>query len=120
MRPRQFRDKVDRLEFEFRADLMRALRAASEDAGSWFFRSEEHNQIRELSGSTDALTNELLERANEIIALRAKLNEWPEKSLAARFVIYCERFNDVKDQHQPGVRKHANALIQEIEAMSFG
>ena len=51
----------------------------------------------------------------EIIELRAQLGEWPEESLAAKFVVYCERFNNLDDPHRLGVQKHAQALLSEVE-----
>ena len=106
--------RLDALEEAFQRDLMLALRDASQNSGSQLFRSEEHNPHPELDGRTDAVTNRLLEQARTILQLRAKLAERPKQSLAAKFVGYCESYNDLSNPHRNGVRKHAEALLSEI------
>ena len=115
MRTAKQQAKLDVMEEEFRAKLIAALTAAAQDTYSQLFRSEIHNPYPELRGHTDPTTNRLLEQAQEIIGLRAQLGEWPEESLAAKFVAYCERFNNLDDPHRLGVQKHAQALLNEVE-----
>jgi hypothetical protein len=106
--------KLDEVEKLFHIELLRGLSEASQNAASQFFRSEQHNSCEVMKGRTDSLTNDLLEQAKEIMHLRKKLGEWPEKSVAAKFINYCERFNDVSNPHRFGVQKHAQALMDEI------
>jgi hypothetical protein len=84
--------QLDELEKQFRVELLRGLSEASQNAASQFFRSEEHNSFEVLKGRTDPLTNDLLEQARAIVQLRKKLGEWPEKSVAAKFIDYCEKY----------------------------
>lgn len=107
--------KLDRLEQEFQAKLTSAAAAAAEDSASQFFLSAEFNLWPQLEGRTDRTTDRLVAAAREILRLRTILHE-DECCLAATFLSYCERFVDTSTPNRNGVRKHAAALLQEVQS----
>ena len=111
-RDQQFRSLAV-LESRFSSLVHDATVAAADDASSQFFLSEKYNPWPELRGRTDAVTDQLISDAEEILKLRRVLRADPN-CLASRFDDYCRRFVDLSDHHRPGVRKHARAMLGEI------
>ena len=106
--------KLERLESEFKKQLVIALEYAKNDSHSRFFQSEQHNPYKEMDGRTDKTTNELIDDANEILNLRRSIGE-SLHSEAAMFISACSEFNAIDNEHRLGVRKLAAKLLEEID-----
>ena len=110
---KQFK-RLDILEREFRQQLAKSAVSAADNSHSQLFLSAEFNPWPELEGKTDPTTDQLIQEAHQIIKLRRQLAN-DEHCLAATFLDYCRRFVDLGNHNRLGVRKHAKALLNEIQ-----
>jgi len=106
--------QLDVLEDELRDRIIPHLENAINGNNNLIFCSTDFNPFPQLKLSTDKETNELIQLGRQVLALREKLNESTEGTIAERICWYCRKWGDSGDNHRKEVQGLAKAFLQEI------
>ena len=110
--------QLDRLEEELRSRVVPHLENASRGKNDLVFCTSDFNPYPELKSRTDKETDDLIQLGRQILALKEKLGESSEGSIAERLCWYCRQWADTKDSHRKSVKALALAFLQEISGAS--
>ena len=106
--------QLDRLEDELRERLVPHLTAASLGNNDLVFCTSEFNTFSALKNHVDTETEALIVLGRQILALREKLDEPTEATVAERICWYCREWGDTVDQHRNPAQALASQFLQEI------
>lgn len=104
--------QLDRLEDELRERIVPHLERAAIGANDLVFCATDFNLYPKLKA--DAETDSLIQIGRQILALREKLGEPSEKSIAERICWYCRAWTDSGDIHQKAAQELARKFLDEI------
>jgi hypothetical protein len=106
--------KLDQLEAELEEQLVPHLENAAKGHNDLVFCVSAFNPFPELKSRTDKVTEELVELGSQVIALKKKLGEATEGSIAERICWYCREWGNNKNSHQKTSQGLALQFLQEI------
>lgn len=104
--------RLDDLEADFAESLIAALRK-TERAWAIFMTQEAAQQYRLHDGYTDT-NRPFVAHAEDIIALRSKLNWEDAECLAARYLAACTEAHNLSDHHRGSTENIARALLDTV------
>ena len=108
--------KLDSLEDELKDRLIPHLEHAANGKNDLVFCAVGFNSPTHLKSKTDGLTNELVELGSQILALKRKLDQPSEGSIAERICWYCREWGKGKSSHEHSAKDLALQFLQEIES----
>ncbi|HEX6813012.1 MAG TPA: hypothetical protein VF384_15410 [Planctomycetota bacterium] len=106
--------RLDTLEGAFRERLVEELKMCAAGRNSLLFLASSMKPAAWGRIPRSEVADELLEAADEILALRSRHGLLPGSCLALRFRDACTRHVERADHHAPGARKQAEQLLREI------
>jgi len=107
--------KLDLLESQLREDLLAHLKEAVEGRNDLLFCVTAFNPFSELKSRTDKLTEELVDIGAQVLALRAKLGEPSEGTIAERLCWYCRQWSNSGKSYRTSGKELAGKFLLEIE-----
>lgn len=107
--------KLDDLEIELKEKIIPHLENAARGENELVFCVSRFNPFKELKSRTDKKTEELIELGAQILALKTKLQESADGSIAERICWYCRKWGDSKDHHRSNAAGLAKAFLEEIQ-----
>ena len=108
-------EQLDRLEIELKQDLVPHLKIAESGKNDYIFCVNGFNQGLAAKNKNDALTERLIHIARQVIALRGKLDEPDEDSIAVKICQYCREWSAEHKRGNADVKMMAKKFLQEIE-----
>jgi len=109
---------LDALEHELQERIVPHLENAVQGKNDLVFCSTDFNPYPELKNSIDAETDELIKLGDQILALRQKLHESSEGTIAERICWYCRKWGNSGDRHQKSAQGLARQFLQEITGIA--
>lgn len=106
--------RLDALEDELRERLVPHLENAVKGCNDLVFCTTDFNPYPELKGSANSETDALIKLGDQILAMRQKLGESSDGTIAARICWYCRKWGDKGGHHQKTTQALAQAFLQEI------
>jgi hypothetical protein len=106
--------QLDRMEEELREGLIPHLEHAATGRNELVFCVPDFNPFQELRSRTDSRTDELVQLGRQILALREKLGEPSDGTIAERICWYCRKWGDTRDSHRKAAQGLAKEFLQEI------
>lgn len=106
--------KLDTLEIELREQIIPHLENAAKGQNELVFCVSQFNPFKELKHRTDKKTEELVELGAQILALKTKLQEPSEGSIAEKICWYCRKWASAKSPSQSDAVSLAKAFLDEI------
>lgn len=106
--------QLDRLENGLRAQLVPHLEQAANGDNDLVFCVADFNPFPELRCSTDSKSEEFVQLGRQILALREKLGEPSEGTIAERICWYCRKWGDAKDSHRKAAQELAKDFLTEV------
>jgi len=110
-------DKLDRLEEELVERLVPHLQVAASGNNDLVFCVKGYHSFSELKKDSDAVTAELTEIGAEILALRKKLEEPSEGTVAERICWYCREWGKANNHRRSNAQDLAKQFLEEIEKL---
>jgi len=107
--------KLDSLESELKEQLIPHLERAANGNNDLVFCVEGFNPFPALKSKTDAKTGELVDMGTQILALKKKLGEPSEGSIAERICWYCRTWGDTDNNHRKNAQGLAKQFLEEIQ-----
>ena len=108
--------RLDAIEDELRERLVPHLEIAANGRNDFVFCSTDFNPFQEFKLNIDSETDELIKLGDQILALREKLGESSDGSIAERICWYCRKWGDKRDHHRKSAQGLAQEFLQEIAA----
>ena len=106
--------KLGQLEAELEEQLVPRLENAAKRYNDLVFCVSAFNPFPELKSRTDKVTEELVEIGSQVIALKKKLGEATEGSIAERICWYCREWRNIKNSHRKTSQGLALQFLEEI------
>jgi hypothetical protein len=106
--------QLDRMEAELRERIVPHLKAAAAGENNMVFCSTDFNPFPALKFSTNAETDSLIQLGRQILALREKLCESSEGTIAERICWYCRKWGDTGASHRTSAQGLADEFLQEM------
>lgn len=106
--------KLDALESELEERLIPHLENAVNGKNDLIFCVNDFNPYKELKHKTDKTTQELVSLGAQILALKNKLGEPSEASIAERICWYCRKWGDTNNHHRGSGEQLAKDFLKEI------
>lgn len=106
--------QLDRMEDELRERVIPHLENAARGRNDFVFCSTDFNPFPELKFSANAETDALIQLGRQVLALREKLCQPSEGSIADRLCWYCRKWGDSGDHYQKSAQELARTFLQEI------
>ena len=106
--------RLDLLEMELEERLVPHLEKSALGKNDLVFCVTGFNPFKELKSKTDKVTEELVEVGSQILALKSKLGEPSEGSVAERICWYCREWGNIENNHRNSAQGLANQFLQEI------
>ena len=110
--------KLDLLEAELEERLIPHLEKSVLGKNDLIFCVTGFNPFKELKSRTDNITEELVELGAQILALKNKLGEPSEGSVAERICWYCREWGNIEKSHRDSAQGLANQFLEEIKKVS--
>lgn len=107
--------QLDSLEIELEQKLIPLLEQAAEGKNDLFFCVEDFNPFPELKSKTNRETESLINMGVQILALKNKLGEPSEGTIAERICWYCREWGNLGNNHRKSVQGLARQFLEEIE-----
>ncbi|MBV1879588.1 MAG: hypothetical protein KUG79_18240 [Pseudomonadales bacterium] len=107
--------KLDTLEAELKALLIPHLERAAEGNNDLVFCARDFNPPKELKGLTDKKTEKLVAMGTQILALKEKLGEPSEGTIAQRICWYCRTWSSADNRHRKNAQSLAKKFLIEID-----
>jgi len=107
--------QLDSLEAELEEKLIPLLKQAVEGKNDLVFFVENFNPFPELKSRTNEKTEELVNIGTQVLALKSKLGEPSEGSIAERICWYCREWGNLENSHRKSARGLARKFLDEIE-----
>ena len=106
--------QLDRLEDELRERIVPHLERAAIGTNDLVFCATDFVLHSKLKFRADAETDALIQIGRQILALREKLGEPSERSIAERICWYCRTWTTTCDKHQKVAQELASKFLNEI------
>jgi len=110
--------QLDALEVELKEKLIPLLEQAAEGENDFVFCVQAFNPFPKLSSRTDEKTEALVDIGSQILALKNKLEEPSDGSIAERICWYCREWGNVENGEGKSSQALARQFLQEIESQS--
>jgi len=110
--------KLDLLETELKTLLVPHLQTAAHGGNDLVFCVTAFNPFPELKSRTDTVTEELVDMGAQVLALKSKLGENSEGSIAARICWYCRAWGAADKNDRKSAQGLAQQFLLEIEKAS--
>jgi len=107
--------QLDSLEAELEEKLIPLLKQAVEGKNDLVFFVENFNPFPELKSKTNEKTEELVNIGAQVLALKSKLGEPSEGSIAERICWYCREWGNLENSDRKSARGLARKFLDEIE-----
>ncbi|MBL4673078.1 MAG: hypothetical protein JKX81_12540 [Arenicella sp.] len=107
--------KLDLLESQLKEGLVAHLKEAAEGKNELLFCVTAFNPFAELKGRTDKLTEEFVDIGAQILALRAKLGEPSDGTIAERLCWYCRQWSNSGNGYKTSGKGLARQFLLEID-----
>ncbi len=108
-------EQLERLEIELKQDLVPHLKVAASGQNEYIFCVSDFDKSMEDKNNNDALTERLIHIGRQIIALRNKLGESDDNSIAVKICQYCREWSARHHSNDVNAQVLANRFLQEIE-----
>lgn len=108
--------RLDTLEAQLHEALVAHLTVSAAGRNDRIFCVTVFNPFKELKYKTDKLTEELVEMGAQILALREKLGEPCEATIAERLCWYCREWGDKEKLQSSSAMGLAQQFLDEIES----
>jgi len=106
--------QLDHMEDELRERLIPHLKLAACGKNDLVFCVTDFNTLPQLANSTDSETESLVQLGRKILALREKLGEPSDGSMAERICWYCRKWGDSGESHSSDAQALASEFLQEV------
>jgi len=106
--------QLDLLEHDLRERIVPHLEVAASGGNDLAFCVPDFNPFPELRSKTDPETEALVLLGRQVLALRSKLNEPSDGTIAERLCWYCRKWSDEQDNQRMTTQTLANQFLQEI------
>ncbi len=107
--------QLDVLESELEEKLIPMLEQAAEGKNDLVFCVKGFNPFPELASRTDDKTKALVNMGSQILALKSKLGEPSDGTIAERICWYCREWGNVENHHRKSAQGLARQFLEEIE-----
>lgn len=107
--------QLNALESELEEKIVPHLEQAAEGKNDLIFCVADFNPFPELNSRTDEKTEALVNTGSQILALKSKLGESSESSLAERICWYCREWGNIENKHRKSAQGLALQFLEEIE-----
>ena len=107
--------QLDSLETELEEKLIPLLEQAAKGRNDLVFCVEDFNPFPELKSKTNVETESLINVGAQILALRNKLGEPSEGSIAERICWYCREWGNLEASQTKSAQRLASQFLLEIE-----
>ena len=107
--------KLDFLETELKENLVPLLKRTVEGKNDFVFCVPGYNSFPELKSKTNEEMEALVNMGTQILALKNKLGESSEGSIAERICWYCREWGNMEDSHRKSAQALAKQFLEEIE-----
>ena len=107
--------KLDLLEAELKTLLVPHLQTAALGENDLVFCVTAFNPFPELKSRTDTVTEELVDMGAQVLALKNKLGEPSEGSIAERICWYCRAWGNADKSDRKSAQALAQQFLLEIE-----
>ena len=107
--------QLDSLETELEEKLIPLLEQAVEGKNDLVFCVESFNPFPELNSQTNKKTEVLVNIGRQILALKNKLGEPSEGSIAERICWYCREWGNLENNNRKSAHGLAKQFLEEIE-----
>ena len=109
--------QLDALESELKEGIIPHLKTAANGNNDLVFCVGEFNPFNELKGKTDKNTENLVKIGAKILALKSKLGEPSEGSIAERICWYCREWGNLENTHRKSTQSLAKQFLDEIKTI---
>lgn len=106
--------QLDRMEDELKDGLIPHLEHAAAGKNELVFCVSDFGPFDELRYKTDSRTEELVQLGRKILALREKLGEISDGTIAEKICWYCRKWSDSQDGHRQTAQYLAKQFLEEI------
>lgn len=106
--------QLDQMEEELREALIPHLEQAAAGKNDLIFCIPDFNPFKELRFKTDSKTEELVQLGRQILALRDKLGESSDGTIAERICWYYRKWGDTSDSHRKAAQGLAKEFLKEV------
>lgn len=106
--------QLDQMEDELQNRLVPHLEQAAIGKNDFVFCVKDFNPFPQLNLRTNTETEELIQMGRQILALREKLGEPSDGTVAARICWYCRKWGDTKDSHRKAAQGLAKEFLAEV------
>jgi hypothetical protein len=106
--------QLDRLEDELRERIVPHLENAVDGRNDLVFCTTDFNPFQVLKSRADSETDALIQLGGQILALREKLGEPSEGTIAERICWYCRKWGDAGDSRRKAAQGLAREFLQEV------
>ncbi len=106
--------QLDSLETALEEELIPLLEQAVEGKNDLVFCVESFNPFPELNSRTNKKTEALVNIGAKILALKSKLGDPSEGSIAERICWYCREWDNIEKGNRKSARGLAKQFLQEI------
>jgi hypothetical protein len=107
--------QLNALESEIEEKIVPHLEQAAEGKNDLIFCVTDFNPFPELKSRTDEKTEALVNIGSQILALKSKLGESSEGSLAERICWYCREWGNIENHHRKSAQGLALQFLEEIK-----
>ncbi len=109
--------QLDALESELKESLIPHLETAANSDNDLVFCVQQFNPFNELKSKTDKYTEKLINISAQILALKNKLDEPFEGSIAERICWYCREWSNLENTHRKNAQGLAKQFLKEIKQL---
>ncbi|MFT5895492.1 MAG: hypothetical protein ACI8VW_002367 [bacterium] len=106
--------QLDSMEDELRERVVPHLENAVKGNNNLIFCTTDFKPFPKLNYRADSETDALIQLGRQILALKEKLGESSEGTIAERICWYCRKWGDTGDSHQEVVQGLAKDFLQEL------
>lgn len=107
--------QLDSMEEELRERIVPHLEIAVKGENDLIFCTTDFNPFQKLKSKADPETDALIQLGGQILALKEKLGESSEGSIAERICWYCRQWGSTGENHRKAVQGLAQDFLQEVE-----
>jgi len=110
--------QLDLMENELLTRIVPHLEKAASGANDLVFCASDFNPFPELKFRTDTETDSLVQLGRKVLALREKLGEPSEGSIAERICWYCRAWGNTRDSYRRASQELAREFLKEVSGAS--
>ena len=112
--------QLDGMEDDLQSRLVPHLEQAASGGNDLVFCVADFNPFPDLKLRTDTKTEELIQLGRQILALREKLEEPSDGTLAERICWYCRKWGETQDSHGKTAQGLAVDFLEEFTKLRSG